>query len=259
MAIAPLLGPTVGGQILNYASWRAIFWTLVGVGGATLLALFILPETLPQERRNKEPLTSALADYLLLIRHKRLMGYAGAGGFFYGGMFAYIAGTPFAYISYYHVSPQYYGLLFGAGTVGIMVTNLLNASLVMRFGIARLLRAGTASAMLAALVLALNARTGWGGLAGLAVPLFFFIGMTGFIVANSIAGALADFPNRAGAVSALVGAIQYGSGIVGSALVGAFADGTPWPLGWVIALAGFGGAACAVFLVSTRAGSVSEA
>jgi hypothetical protein len=35
-------------------------------------------------------------------------------------------------------------------------------------------------------------------------------------------------------------ALRYGSGIVGSALVGAFADGTPWPMGWVIALSGIG-------------------
>ena len=33
----------------------------------------------------------------------------------------------------------------------------------------------------------------------------------GFIIANSIAGALASFPERAGAVSALVGAIHYGT------------------------------------------------
>ena len=51
----------------------------------------------------------------------------------------------FAYISYYHVPPRFYGLLFGAGILGIMVTNLVNARLVVRFGIARLLRAGTAS------------------------------------------------------------------------------------------------------------------
>jgi DHA1 family bicyclomycin/chloramphenicol resistance-like MFS transporter len=231
------LGPIVGGQILNLASWRAIFWTLVGVGVATLLALLTLPETLARGRRNNEPLTRAVANYLLLIRQNRLMGYAGAGGFFYGGMFAYIAGTPFAYISYYHVPPQFYGVLFGAGILGIMVTNLLNARLVVLFGIARLLRAGTAGAALAALVLAVNAWTGWGGLAGLAVPLFLFVGMAGFIIANSIAGALASFPERAGAVSALVGAIHYGTGIVGSALVGVFADGTPSPLGWVVALA----------------------
>jgi hypothetical protein len=31
-------------------------------------------------------------------------------------MFGYIAGTPFAYITYHHVPPQFYGLLFAAGT-----------------------------------------------------------------------------------------------------------------------------------------------
>ncbi len=84
------------------------------------------------------------------------------------------------------------------------------------------------------------------------LPLFVFVSTTGFIVANSIAGALCDFPQRAGAVSALVGAMQYGSGILSSALVGGFADGTPWPMGWVIALAGLGSLACAWFLIAPR-------
>ncbi len=259
MAIAPLLGPIVGGQILVFASWRAIFWTLVGVGLATLAALLALPETLPPERRNRERLARAMSRYGLLVRERRLIGYAGAGGFFYGGIYAYIAGTPFAYISYHHVPPQLYGLLFGAGIVGIMATNLINARLVMRLGGVRLLRAGTALAALAALVLAVDARAGWGGLAGLAVPLFFFVSMTGFIVANSIAGALASFPGRAGAVSALVGAIHYGTGIAGSALVGVFADGTPWPLGWVVAIAGLGGLACAWFVVTPPAEETTTA
>jgi DHA1 family bicyclomycin/chloramphenicol resistance-like MFS transporter len=89
---------------------------------------------------------------------------------------------------------------------------------------------------------------------GLAIPLFLFIGTNGFIVANSIAGALADYPKKAGAVSALVGSMQYGSGIIGSGLVGYFADGTPWPLGWVVALSGMGAAACSWFFVPTRSG-----
>ena len=79
MAIAPLLGPIVGGQILKLGSWRAIFWTLVGVGVATLLALLTLPETLARERRNSEPLSRAMANYLLLIRQNRLMSYAEIG------------------------------------------------------------------------------------------------------------------------------------------------------------------------------------
>jgi MFS family permease len=99
---------------------------------------------------------------------------------------------------------------------------------------------GTVIAAFSAMITALATGTGWCGLWGLVVPLFIFASTTGLIVANSITGALSDFPERAGTVSALIGAIQYGSGIVGSGLVGAFADGTPWPMGWVIGVAGIG-------------------
>jgi len=199
-----------------------------------------------------EPLGRAISNYTTLLRQRCLIGYAATGGFFYGGIFAYIAGTPFAYISYDHVPPQLYGLLFGAGIVGIIAANLINARLVKRLGSTRLLRAGTVGAALGGLVLAADARAGWGGLAGLAAPLFVFVAMAGFIIANSIAGALANFPQRAGAVSALVGSLQYGAGIAGSALVGACADGTPWPLGWVVAVAGLGALSCAWVIVPSR-------
>jgi DHA1 family bicyclomycin/chloramphenicol resistance-like MFS transporter len=251
MAIAPLLGPLAGGQILRFASWQAIFWFLTLVGVATLAAVWALPETLAREQRNRTPLTQAFADYWRLVRDRRVMSYAAAGSFFYAGMFAYVAGTPLAFITCYHVPPQFYGLLFAAGIVGIMITNLVNAKLVTRFGIVDLFRAGTSAAALAGLVAAADARTGWGGLPGLALPLFLFLGMTGFIVANSIAGALANHPKQAGAVSALVGACHYGSGILGSMLVGMLSNGTPWPLGLVVVLCGMGSAICAwVFLPS---------
>lgn len=245
MAIAPLLGPFLGGQLLAYSGWRSIFWFLGVVGLSTLVALATLPETLPVERRNREPLVRAFARYGTLLREPRLLGYAGAGGFFYGGMYAYIAGSPFAYITYHHVPAQMYGLLFGAGIVGIMATNIVNARVVTRLGGDRLLLWGTVGAAISGVALAVTAGTGWGGLLGLVLPLFGFIAATGFIVANSVAGALAGLPRRAGAVSALVGAIHYGSGILSAGLVGAFADGTPWPMGWVIALGGLGSAACA--------------
>lgn len=249
MAVAPLVGPSLGGAILHVASWRFIFWSLVGVGIATLWMLRALPETLPEQRRSQQSLPRALMGYGQLLQNRQLLGYAGAGGCFYGGMFAYIAGTPSAYISYHHVSPQSYGMLFALGIAGIMLTNHLNARLVGRFGINRLLRCGSAGAAVSGLALALVTRSGLGGLTGLVIPLFLFVSATGFIVANSIVGALGRHPERAGAVSALVGALQYGAGIFGSALVGFFADGTPWPMGWIIAAFGAGSLVCAVFLL----------
>jgi DHA1 family bicyclomycin/chloramphenicol resistance-like MFS transporter len=251
MAIAPLLGPIVGAQILAIAGWRAIFISLVGVGIATLAALTTLPETLPAERRGTEPLARTMLRYGDLLKHRRLLGYAGAGGFYYGGMFAYVAGTPFAYITYHHVAASLYGVLFAAGIVGIMAANMVNSRLAPRFGSDVLLTFGAGLAAATGIGVATIAATGWGGLWGLVVPLFLFASATGFIVANSIAGALQDFPTRAGTVSALIGAVQYGSGMIGSGLVGAFADGTPAPMGWVIAISGLGSLLC-VSLVHSR-------
>jgi DHA1 family bicyclomycin/chloramphenicol resistance-like MFS transporter len=248
MAIAPLVGPIVGGQVAAIAGWRAIFWVLVAIGLVSIAALFTIPETLPGKKRTGESLSRTFAGYGSLLTDVRLLAYAGAGSFFYAGMFAYVAGTPFAYITYHHVPAELYGLLFGAGIVGIMATNMLNARLVARFGSDRLLVCGAMVAALTGIASAVAAFTGWGGLWGLFATLFLFISCTGFIVANSVTGALADFPARAGSVSALVGALQYGGGIAGSGLVGLFADGTPWPLGWVIALAGIGTLSCAALL-----------
>ena len=82
MAVAPLVGPLVGGQIIALAGWRAIFWTLVAIGLIMLAALFTIPETLPAVRRNQEPVGRAMIRYGELLRHRRLLGYAGSGAFF---------------------------------------------------------------------------------------------------------------------------------------------------------------------------------
>lgn len=240
MAVAPLVGPLIGGQIVLFAGWRAIFWLLVSVGLITFIALWTIPETLPASRRSRESVAGAIVGYGKLLGDRRFLAYAGTGGFFYAGMFAYVAGTPFAYIDYYHVPEDRYGLLFGLAVAGIMMVNLLNSRLVMRHGYDRILLHGSLLALLTGTIAAFASGTGWGGLLGLVIPLVLFASTSGLIVANCITGALAYFPDRAGAVSALVGAIQYGSGIIGSVLVGVLADGTPWPMGLVIGVAGVG-------------------
>jgi DHA1 family bicyclomycin/chloramphenicol resistance-like MFS transporter len=259
MAVAPLLGPSIGGLILKAGSWRLIFWSLAAFGVMTLTVLYTLPETLPAQFRNLSPLSGAFKRYGKLLTDRRILGYASAGGFFYGGMYAYIAGTPFAYIDFYHVSTQTYGILFGVGIVGIMVSNQLNARLVKRFGSDRLMRAGALLAALAGIWLAFDAWEGMGGLTGLVAPLFVFVAAAGFIIANSIVGALNDFPHAAGSVSALIGALQYGTGILGSGLVGVMADGTPRPMAMVIAVFGVASMCCAFWVVKTQSTNLDTA
>lgn len=248
MGVAPLAGPLVGGQILALGSWRGIFWTLVGFGLLTLVSLRFLPETLKPAQRTVEPLRASLRGYLGLARDPRILGYALAGGFFYAGAYAFIVATPFVYIEYYGASPQAYGLLFGLNIVGMMAANFVNARLLARLGSERLFRIGTWVLAGAGLALAADARFAWGGLAGLVVPVFFYMSMNGFIVANSVAGALSAFPRQAGTASSLIGALHYGSGILSAAMVGWFADGTPWTMGWIMGLSGVGSVAIALLM-----------
>ncbi len=51
------------------------------------------------------------------------------------------------------------------------------------------------------------------------------------------AAALAAVPNQiAGSAAALLGSLQYGSGIVSSLLLAAFSSGTPFTMAWIIVL-----------------------
>jgi DHA1 family bicyclomycin/chloramphenicol resistance-like MFS transporter len=252
MAVAPLLGPVVGGQILALGGWRTIFYSLAAIGVATLVAVLTMPETLPAERRRPSAASGIIEAYSCLARDRRVLRYAGAAGFFYGGTFAYVAASPFAYISLHQVSPQAYGLLFGAGILGIMACTTANRRLVGRLGSNRLLVWGTAVAALASVALAATAWTGFGGLAGLVIPMFLFVSVTGVIGANAVTGVLAEHPDRAGAASAMFGAIQYGGGILGSAVVGWLSDGTAAPMGTVVAIGGLGCFLCVGRLRSAK-------
>jgi len=252
MAVAPLIAPLVGGQILVLAGWQAIFLTLVVIGVVVLLALTTMPETLPVSRRNRESLSKAIGQYGRLVRDPKVRTYILTGGFFYLGTYAFIAGSPFAYITYFGVPSSLYGLLFGSGILAIMIFNVINSRLVVRLGVDRMMRWGTYIAAASSLILLLDTVTGFGGLWGVAVPLFFFCAGAGLITANSIGGAMADYPERAGSVSALAGAVHYGLGILGSGLVGFLADGTIVPLGIVVAVGGVGSMLCALAVPKRR-------
>jgi MFS transporter, DHA1 family, multidrug resistance protein len=240
MAVAPLVGPSVGAQILALASWQAIFWTLVAIGVVALAAVLALPETLVPERRESASLWLALAGYGALLRNRTLIGYSAAVGFFYAGIFANIAGGAFAFISYHHLTPQQYGLVFASGVFGLMAANMINSRLVIRFGSDRMLLFGALGAAVFGTLIALVTLTDFRGVYGLLSAQLLFTSMNGLVLANAVAGGLSSVQSRTGAASAVLGAVQYGSGMIGSAVVGLFANGTPAPMGCVMALAGIG-------------------
>ncbi|AIA25217.1 multidrug effflux MFS transporter [Kosakonia sacchari] len=236
MAIAPIVGPLAGGQIIQITSWHAIFWLLAGIGALMFISLYFLPETLPAEKRTKASLPGVFRNYFALLRNRAFMRYTLCVTFFYVSAYAFITGSPFVYIRYYGIDPQYYGWLFAINIVGLMGVSFLNRRLVQRHPLDKLLKIAVTVATVAMVVLALAVKLQFGGIAAVIIPVFLFFSMNGIIAATSTAAALDAVPSIAGSASALIGSLQYGSGIISSLLLTWFRDGTPWTMAWIMAL-----------------------
>jgi DHA1 family bicyclomycin/chloramphenicol resistance-like MFS transporter len=244
MGAAPIVAPLIGGQVMLWFDWRAIFWVLAVFGVLALGCAITLPETLSLARRNQAHPVAMILGYGELFRSRRYVGYVFGLAFYYCALFGFIAGSPFAYIEHFGVPPQYYGFLFGVNIVGMMAGSILNARIVIRRGSDRLLRIGCIIGLCGGVLLAVTGTQGLGGIAGIAIPSFIMLSMLSMIGANATSGALALFPHRAGSAAALSGALQFGMGALAGAVVGWLADGTPGPMCVVM----FGGVAVALLL-----------
>lgn len=236
MAIAPIAGPLLGGQMIKITSWHSIFWLLTVIGTLMMISLIWLPETLPEEKREKASLAGAFRNYYTLLSNAQYMRFTLCLTFYYIAAYAFITGSPFVYISYFGVDPQHYGWLFAVNIVGLMAVSVVNRRLVHRYPLETLLKCAVTVAALAALVLALGVRMHTGGVVLIVVTVFIFFSMNGVIAATSAAAALDAVPNVAGSASALMGSLQYGSGIISSLLLALAGDSTPWTMAWIIAL-----------------------
>ena len=144
MAITPLIGPLVGGQILRWPVGRH-FWLLAAVGVAALLALMTLPETLPPDRRRRDGLGKALRTYYWLLRRSpdfRLRRDRRVHEFRRVRLCRGNAVRLYQPITGF--DPEFFGFVFSSGILGIMATNVFNARQVMRSGIVPMLRLGRA-------------------------------------------------------------------------------------------------------------------
>jgi MFS transporter, DHA1 family, multidrug resistance protein len=252
MGIAPILAPMVGGLIFVAFGWQATFLSLALYGSLVFLLVHQrLRETL---HTAGDPLQFGviLRSYGRMLRHRRFMGYALAGGVAQAGLFAYIAVSSFVFIGIYQLSPTAYGLLFGLNAFGLILGSQLNNRLLRRMRSEWVLRRALEVYAASGLLLLLCASTGWGGFVGIVVPLFICISALGFTFPNSTAVALAPFGDRAGLAAALLGTLQYGLAALASAGLAQLHDGTPVPMALGIAGCGVAGVLLLRLMVSEK-------
>ncbi|MGX7112578.1 multidrug effflux MFS transporter [Gemella cuniculi] len=228
MAIAPIVGPLLGGLLLKIGSWRLIFWLVAFIGLIMLVSVRFLPETLRKENRHHESMNIAFRHYIELLTHKKFMLYTLSVTFFYVAAYAFITDSSKIYINYFNIKPEYYGFLFGINIIGLVIVSSLNRFLLNRFTIVNLLKFATSFAFLISLLLVICGVGDIGGILGIIIPMFLIFSMNGIIAACSNAAALNRVRGTiAGSAAALIGSLQYGSGIISSILLAIFSDGSP--------------------------------
>lgn len=233
--LAPILAPVLGGQVLQFTSWRGVFVVLAVFG--TLLFLvtaFGLPETLPAARRAPGQISQTLRVFGGLLANRQFVGYGLTLGLMFASIFAYISGSAFVLQDVYHLSPQGYSIVFGINSLGLVAFSQLNGRLVGRFSERRLLTSGLSIAAVGGLGLVIAAVADL-GLAALLPPLFLVISGNGLVMPNATALALGAHPKAAGSASALLGVLQFVVGGLAAPLVGLGGESSALPMAAVMA------------------------
>ncbi len=241
MGVAPILAPTLGGIVLGFAPWHAIFW-LTAAYGAICCALVwrFLPDTLPPSRRMQLGFGNLVSRYAGVLRDRVFLSYALMGGCGMFGMFAYIGGSPPVLIQRFAFSPAQYGMLFGASAGAFILSSQVNPRILLRFGALRVLRVGSIAYLLAAFTLLACAVLQVGGVFGVVLPVVVAMGSMGFVMPNSAVGALSRHSAHAGSASALMGTIQFCLAALSGVLVGALSDGTARPMATLMLIGAVG-------------------
>lgn len=244
MGAAPILAPTLGGLVLGVAAWHAIFWLMAAYGlVCSVLVWRLLPDTLAAERRISLGAASLLSRYAGVLGDRVFLSYALMGGFGMFGMFAYIGGSSPVFIQHFAFSPAAYGMLFGCSAAAFILASQVNPWLLLRFGPARVIRAGVSAYLAAALAMLACAVLQVGGVAGVAgvvAPAVFAMGSMGLVMPNAAVGALSRHAGQAGSASAMMGTLQFCLAAASGLLVGLLTDGTPRPMAAMLVLGAIG-------------------
>jgi DHA1 family bicyclomycin/chloramphenicol resistance-like MFS transporter len=227
LSVAPLFAPFLGGYLLIWASWRAIFWFQFGIGAlATIATALRLPETHGGAHRRLHPFIIA-ADYMRILHDPGFTAYALAGAVSNASLYAYLTGSSHIFIDMYHVAPQNFGWFFAFNAIGLIGMAQVAARLVHgRLPEGVMLKGQIAQVIAGAILIAIS-LTGWGGVYGLGASLFLFLSCNGSINPMSAGAAMRHYAVNAGMASAMLGTLMFAIGFVVSLLMGLIPAATP--------------------------------
>ncbi len=248
MAVAPMLGPMLGGFLDVSLGWRAVFALYAGLGGVLLVLAWV---DMGETRASGLPAPS-WRDGLCLLRSARYAAYVLCTAFSVAAFYVFVTGVPYVATAVWGLSPAEVGIGVGSITGGFLVGAAISARQARSLGLGALLVSGrvvsVAAMLLAAGVFAVGVSHPL-ALFGLTV----FVGLgNGLTLPTANAGAMSVRPALAGTAAGLSGALSMALGAVLSTLTAFVVERSPTPGALLAIITGCTLLSLVAALVATR-------
>lgn len=251
VAVSPIIAPTLGGYITAALGWRYVFAVLILVNILIIIGIyFMLPESKKPNPDFSLAPNAIIKSFLSIIKHPQFYTYTLTGAITYGGLSAYVSGSPNVFMELFHVSEKQYGWIFAFISIGIISASQFNNVLLRKNKSEEIIKIALICQSLIGIIAASLAFFTFSSLYITILLIFLFLGCQGLIFPNASALSLASFGHNAGNASALMGALQMGFGAGASALVSIMQNGTALPMSGMMALCSM--TAFVVFLLGRK-------
>ncbi len=219
-ALAPAIAPVIGGWLQSAFGWRSVFAFLSLSTIVLLIAcLYLLPETLPPEKRQSLRPSYLAATYRKVFSSPRFLFACAALALNFGGFFIYVLSSPVFLMRHLGLPETAFLWLFGPAMLGLMSGSWCSGRLAGRLSPGRTIAVGyLVMGCAASLNLALNLSLP-PGLPWSVAPLFVYtLGMS-LAMPNLTLFALDPFPAQRGLAASCQTFFQSGFNGVAAALI----------------------------------------
>lgn len=223
--LAPLLAPSLGSLLIGFARWQMlyVFLAVYGIVIGLLLARGF-KETLKVPLPQLSP-RSLAAGYMKALAEPLFLAGTLVTSASFASIFAYVGAAPSLFIDTLGLTPQQFGLTFGACSAGLIVGAVSNGRLSAKHVEAhKLLLAGAGLAVAGCVGLATCALTDARSIWPWLVAILALTMSGGLVSGNATQMALQPFRQHAGTASALMSAMQMAGASLAGALVAALAS-----------------------------------
>jgi DHA1 family bicyclomycin/chloramphenicol resistance-like MFS transporter len=228
MMLAPLIAPSLGSLILEFGEWHLIFFILATYA-CLLLTLVIWKLKMPSDSdKSSRSQKSFFGAYAVIFTKPGTKLHIASGVLTSFAFFCYLTASPFVYMEVFGLDKSLFAILFSINVGALMLANVINSRIVVRYGSRLMLKVSTLMAIIAgtALLLVNVFELSFHYTVLMLIP---FMGFLGIMSVNADAIVLMKFKKETGTATAVIGTLRFGCGAMAGPLLAVFYTGTAVP------------------------------